>query len=266
MIALVRAEWLKLRTTAVPWVLLGVALVLTGLGILFAFLSGGGNNNGGNGNGPTWITPHTVDQLRNLAGAGITAYLSAMLLGVLCITTEFRHKTVTNAFLVTPRRGRFITAKLITSALAGAVYAIAVLLVSVGVGAFILSLRHGSVSDLIHQIPAVAPGLIAVFVLYALFGTGIGSLLTNQVAALILVLAWVLLIENLIGLFLNNVIEEGLSKWLPGSAAQSLANHTARARDATPLLPWWGGGLVLLAYGLGFALLGWFVMSRRDIT
>ena len=41
MIALVRAEWLKLRTTAVPWVLTGIALVINALLILIFFLNHG---------------------------------------------------------------------------------------------------------------------------------------------------------------------------------------------------------------------------------
>ena len=37
MIGVVRAEWLKLRTTAVPWVLTAIALVIDGLFILPSF-------------------------------------------------------------------------------------------------------------------------------------------------------------------------------------------------------------------------------------
>ena len=38
MIAVVRSEWLKLRTTLVPWVLGGIAILVTGLRILTIFL------------------------------------------------------------------------------------------------------------------------------------------------------------------------------------------------------------------------------------
>ncbi len=46
MIAVVRSEWLKLRTTAVPWVLAGIALVITGLLILVYFLNHGAGGGG----------------------------------------------------------------------------------------------------------------------------------------------------------------------------------------------------------------------------
>ena len=39
MIAIMRSEWLKLRTTAVPWVLAGIALLVNALLILVIFLT-----------------------------------------------------------------------------------------------------------------------------------------------------------------------------------------------------------------------------------
>ena len=39
MIAVIRSEWLKLRTTAVPWVLAGIAVLINGLLILVVFLT-----------------------------------------------------------------------------------------------------------------------------------------------------------------------------------------------------------------------------------
>ena len=121
MIAIVRAEWIKLRTTTIPWVLTGVSLVITGLLILVYFVNHGDGGGGGRGGGgtpggfgpPTPDVPHTVQQLRNLIGRGIEGYIFALLLGVLIITVEFRHKTVTTSFLVTPRRWKFVVGKLI---------------------------------------------------------------------------------------------------------------------------------------------------------
>ena len=87
MIRLVRSEWLKLRTTSVPWLLGGLACLFTGLGILLSFLSSGPSRR----EGPRrlrLVHTHTVDQLRNVVGAGLTfGDLFIMLLGVLCITT-----------------------------------------------------------------------------------------------------------------------------------------------------------------------------------
>src|SRR5580704_1729470 len=74
MIAIVRSEWLKMRTTAVPWVLAGIALIINGLLILVYFVGhgdGGGNGGGNGGNGTFGFPnyPHTTQQLRNLLGS-----------------------------------------------------------------------------------------------------------------------------------------------------------------------------------------------------
>ena len=271
MIALVRSEWIKLRTTAVPWVLAAIALLITGLLILVYFVNhgdggGGGPGGGGPGGGvgfgpPDPSVPHTVQQLRNLIGRGIEGYLFALLLGVLIITTEFRHKTVTTSFLVTPRRSTFVIAKLLMAAIAGLVLAIVVLVATVVGGGIALSATGGSFTALLHQVPAVAPGLILVFVLFALLGVGVGSLLTNQVAALIVSLGWFLVVENIIGAIWN-----GTTKWLPSGAAEAAASVTQRANSGVVLLQWWQGSLLILAYGLFFAIVGSAVLTRRDIT
>jgi hypothetical protein len=256
-IAIVRAEWLKLRTTAVPWVLAGIALLINGLFLLGIFLSrsdGGGDSTG-------FTVPHTTQQLRNLVGSGILGYLLALLLGVLCITTEFRHKTVTTSFLVTPHRGMFVAGKLITSAILGAVLAVIMLGSTIIGGGLTLSARGGSFSAMLHQVPAVAPGMILVFALFGLLGVGLGSLLTNQVAAIIVALGWFLIVQQILIGLVNSAF-----RWTPSGAAAAASSITRGMGDNFGLFSWWQGALLMLFYGLCFAAVGWFVLTRRDIT
>ncbi len=267
MTALVRAEWLKLRTTAVPWVLGAIALVITGLLVVVYFVNHGdmGGPNSANANvgfgPPNPTVPHTVQQLRNLVGRGIVAYILAMLLGVLIITTEFRHKTVTTTFLVTPRRPRMVLGKLLLGVLAGVALAIVVLAVTVIGGGVTLAAKGGSFSAMLHQLPAVAPGIVLVFVLSAVVGVGVGSLITNQVAAIIVVLGWFLIVEAII-----SGIWSGTTKWLPSGAASAAASVTEGRVNGASLLAWWQGSLLLLAYGLVFAAVGSAVLTQRDIS
>ena len=58
--------------------------------------------------------------------------------------------------------------------------------------------QGGSFSALVHQIPAVAPGMILVFALFAILGVGVGSVLTNQVAAIIVCLGWFIILEGIL--------------------------------------------------------------------
>ena len=154
-------------------------------------------------------------------GSGFTGYLFALLLGMLIVTTEFRHKTVTTSFLVTPHRPRFVGAKLLTAAMLGAVLAVVMLVATLVGGGITLSAQGGSFSSLVRQIPAVAPGMILVFALFAILGVGVGSVLTNQVAAIIVVLGWFIILEGiLVGLV------HGAGSWVPTGAATAASNLT----------------------------------------
>jgi ABC-2 type transport system permease protein len=264
-IAIMRSEWLKLRTTAVPWVLTGIALIVNGLLLLVIFLSHDGGGSGGGGGdsfvSPGYTVPHTTQQLRNLVGSGFQGYLFALLLGTLIVTTEFRHKTVTTSFLVTPIRPLLIAGKLLTSAILGAVLAVVMLVATVIGGGLTLSARGGSFSDMVHQIPAVAPGMILVFALFGILGVGVGSVLTNQVAAIIVVLGWFLILEGILVALVH-----GAERWVPTGAATAAANLT-RGRGADfGLFNWWQGALLMLFYGIFFATVGSLILNRRDIT
>jgi hypothetical protein len=265
-IAGIRSEWLKMRTTAVPWVLAGVAVVITALSILLFFLNGstgggaGGGGGGGSSFGPIGV-PHTTQQLRNLVGAGVGGYIFALLLGTLMVTTEFRHKTVTTSFLVTPRRPQFVGAKLLTSAILSVGLALILLAGTILGGGLALAADGGSFSNMLRQVPAVLPGMLLVFALFGLLGVGVGSVLTNQVAAIIVCLGWFLILEQIIvGIW------HGTARWVPSGAASAAANVT-RGRGANfGLFTWWQGALLMLLYGLVFAVVGSLILTRRDIT
>jgi ABC-2 type transport system permease protein len=263
MIAEIRAEWLKIRTTAVPWVLTGIALVVNALLILVIFL----NHESDSGSGspfvsPGYTVPHTTQELRNLVGAGFQGYLFALLLGVLLVTTEFRHKTVTTAFLVTPRRPQFVGAKLVTSAILGAALAVMMLATTVLGGGLTLAARGGSFSDMARQIPAVAPGMILVFALFAVLGVGVGSLITNQVAAITVTLGWFVILEGILVALLHSA-----ERWVPTGAALAASRLTrGQGGGHFGLFNWWQGALIMLFYGLAFAVFGSLVLTQRDIT
>lgn len=274
MTAVVRSEWLKLRTTAVPWVLAGLALVVNALLILTVFLtrsdspdagSGGGFGGGGRAgalaSNAGYLVPHTTQQLRNLVGSGLPDYLFALLLGVLVVTTEFRHKTITTSFLVIPRRPRLVGGKLVTAAVVGGVLALVLIAGSLLGGGLALVARGGSFSALARQVAPVLPGMVLVFALFAILGVGVGSVLTNQVAAIVVVLGWFLILENiLVGLV------HSAYRWVPTGAA-SAASSVSRGRAGEfGLFDWWQGALLMLGYGLAFAAIGSVALTRRDIS
>lgn len=265
MTALVRAEWLKLRTTAAPWVLAGLAAVVTALLVVVIFRTQGGTLAPSSGNGPpTFVgsgVPQTAQQLRNLAASCYECDLFALLIGVVCVTADFRHKTVTAAFLASPRRWRLIGAKLLTAALVGAALAVALLAGTLLGGGLALDAEGGSFAALARQVPAVAPGVVLVFALFAVLGVGVGSLLTNQVAAIIVSLGWFLVLEGIL-----IALVHGAARWVPSGAAEAAADVTRGQGHLYGLFTWWQGALLLLLYGAVFAAAGAAVLARRDIT
>jgi hypothetical protein len=261
----IRAELYKFRTTPGPWVVTGVVMLLTGLLILLPFALAGGVVN------QTFAAPTTVDQLRLLLGAGYLGGLwVAPVLGVLCITTEYRHKVLTTSLLITPRREQVLIAKGIACVGWACLMAVASLVMVAAVGIPWLSAEGGSISALLDQAGAVVPALFLAYALLALYGLGIGTLLRNQIGAILITLGFTVIVEGIIVGLISHIFKIDLN-WLPNEATRSLVGGLATGNNGITtaegrLLPWWQGGLVLLAWGVVPTVIGYFTTFRRDVT
>ena len=247
--SLVGAELLKVRTTRLAAGLLAGTLLLTVLGTLATIFAAG------HGGTPSL---HTSGGMRNVFSSGGNPPLFGLLLGLLLMTNEERHGTITQTFLVTPDRALVVRAKLVAMALVGNFFGAAAAVLSVVVALPILAAKDVDVPLLG---PDVGPALAAVTVsttVFAIIGVGVGALIRNQVAAVVAALAWQLVLE---GIVLGLV--PSLGKWLPGAAARALARETLSRGS---LLPAWAGGLLLLVYALAFAAVGTRLVVRRDVT
>jgi hypothetical protein len=194
-----------------------------------------------------------------LVGGPVTLLAgAALLLGILGMTGEFRHQTITQTFLVTPDRGRVVAAKLIAYPLAGIVLAVATLAVTAAVGAGWLAAKGMTPSLLDARLGRVLGVALLSAGLCGLVGLGVGALVRNQVAALVVTLVWVLVVEGLLMSLLN---APSLGKWLPSAAAAAVITSPGGAH-----LSRLGGTLLLAAYALGLALAGTRLVVRRDIT
>ncbi len=248
MTRLVRAELAKLRTVRLFY---GVAAAMAAFGVLTVVAN---VTSAGQQGSP----PLSADDLPALVGAPATLLSgAALLLGILGIAGEFRHHTITQTFLATPDRGRVVAAKLAAYALAGIAVAALTLAVTTAVALPWMNAKGLSVSVLDGEVGHALAGTLLVAGLCGLVGVGVGALVRNQVAALVGVLVWVVVVEGLV-LSLLNV--PGLGKWLPSAAAAALTNpgggHLSRL----------AGGLLFAAYGLAFSVVGTRFVIRRDIT
>jgi hypothetical protein len=249
MTRLVHSELLKLRTTRTARVLLTLAAAGTAALVAVVLLLAGRP-------GQPALGPDALRLLVLVPAQPLT--LAALVLGVLGMAGELRHGTATSTFLVTPKRGRVVAAKLAAAAVTGLAMAAASSAAVLAVGLPWLRAKGIEVAIADAGVAARVAGLAVAVALYAVLGTGLGALLRNQVAAVVVgLLWWTQGVERVLTGILH---QPGLERWLPKGAAAAL---TAPG-DGT--LPMWAGALVFAAYGLGLALLGGRLVARRDLT
>ena len=202
------------------------------------------------------------DAMRGLLGTMGSAQVVALILGILGFTAEYRHGTVTDTFLAEPRRGRLIIAKAVAHALIAVLLAIVTSAVSLVLILVMLPSRaHSPIEP--SAVLGVFGAVVLTYVLYAILGVALGALVTNQIAAIVIAVLWVMLVESLIV-----AIWPDVGKWLPGGAASGVMDIQATSMTGvgTDLLPVPVAVVVLLAYAVVFSAGAALTTLRRDIT
>jgi ABC-type transport system involved in multi-copper enzyme maturation permease subunit len=247
--ALVRSELLKVRTTRGWWAYLIVLVGLVGIGTAAEVGSRSVDERSG-----------LEFQLALVDLVGIASLL-AIILGITIVTTEFRHGTITPTLLATPGRGRVLAGKAIAGVLVAAFFAVLAFAVIAAVASVWVSIDGGDLQLADADVAERAGKTLLGVVLWLLLGAAIGSVVHNQVSALVGSLLWLFLVETLlVGLF-SLLDVEGLSEYLPF--------HAIDGADGS-------GGDNLLDYRPALAVTcGWIVVlgaaglwrtRRRDIT
>jgi ABC-2 type transport system permease protein len=251
MTRLVRAEFAKLRTTRLVY---GVAAAMAAFGVLTVVANATSAGQQGN-------PPLSADSFPMLVAAPVRHTLlagAALLLGILGMTGEFRHHTITQTFLITPHRGRVVAAKLVAYPLAAIVLALATLAVTAAVATGWLAAKGITPSLLDARLGRVVGVALLGAGLCGLVGVGVAALVRNQVAALVGTVVWVAVVEGLLMSLLN---VPSLGKWLPSAAAKAAITSPGGAQLSRV-----AGTLVLAGYALALALVGTRLVVRRDIT
>lgn len=246
-----RAEVRKLTTTQV---LIWMVVLVVGLSVLVASLTAGLSD------------PDSSGLMEDLINGTVgLAILISSVLGVIGITGEYRHLTVTPTFLSIPRRSTVIGAKMITYLVTGLVLGAVAVLTSIVIAAPWLSAR-GVDTDLGSEdvVRIIIGGIIASGI-WGVIGVGVGALLRNQIAAVVGILLYRFLIEGI----LSSIPKvQAAFPYLPGGATSSLLSTTNQttADLGYDLLSPWAGGALLLAYGIVFAVIASLLTVRRDVT
>src|SRR5262245_10442712 len=180
--------------------------------------------------------------------------LFAGLAGAIAITAEIRYGTIRPTFLVTPRRGPVIAAKLAVSGLAGIAFGlVAEALMSAAATAGLAArgldnqLTGGDYLQLLT-------GGAAAAALWAAAGVGVGALVRNQVGAIVGLCTWMFLVESVSESFVPD-----FGRLLPGGAGLALAGNSDELSAALATL-------LLVLYAAAASAAGWIATLRRDVA
>lgn len=244
--AALRSEFRKLRTTRTAFGLLAGAVVLAGLALWGSLSSAT----------PAELAAGLTAPF-GYAGMVIIVMLFVLVLGIRSFTDEVRHGSVVPTFLATPRRLRVLAAKTTVSAAAAAVFAIAGVAAGTGVIAAYLVAHGYAVPVAGWTIAGLFGKAIAISMLWAAIGVCVGVVIRHQVAAIVGALAWLLVVENILGGLIPKI-----AAWLPASASGAAMGIASAGSPVTPIV----GMLVVVAWTAGAITLAATVIRRRDVV
>jgi hypothetical protein len=241
-IRLIGAELLKIRTTRTFW---GLTAGAVGLVLLIVVLS-------------LWLDDSlgTETDVRDLLSVAGFSGLLALVLGVVVGAGEYRHGTIAWTLLVTPQRLRAVSAQAVACAVAGAMIGLTAFLLATAVAIPWLSAKDVPLPPVSELLELVA-GVVAYAGLAAALGAGLGALLRNQVAAVVIVL---------VGLFVVDPTLAALDESVAGFTLSGLgAAISGVDDDSSELLEPVVAGLVWGLYALLFVTLAAIRTAKRDI-
>jgi ABC-2 type transport system permease protein len=238
--ALLQAELLKLRTTRT---FAGMAAAAIGLSLLIVVLTA------------ALMAGFSREDAGDLLLFDTSSFFMCAL-GAVGITGEWRHRTITSSLLAAPDRVRFLAAKVIAYAGAGALLSVAITLTAALVSTLILSGRGEDTIETADAVSALWRNA-AVAALLGGLGVAIGSVVRNQAGSLVTILVAAFILEPTLGGLAPDV-----GRFLPVLAAPAAIRSS---EDDPGLLEPVAAVFVELGWIVALAALGAYLLRRRDL-
>lgn len=246
MTELLHAELIKLRTTRTFAALAGAAVATS---VVIAVLV-------------SVLTEPTRESVLADVYASDTSGFFVLVLAVVGISGEWRHRTITSSLLAAPDRRRFLAAKTIAFAVAGLVLSVLTAVAVALAGTVALSVRDLPLVELGELVGQVGRNAL-VAALQGALGVAIGALVRNQTGAIVTLLALMFVIEPLVVGLAPHVGRYGPLNVLPVAAAGIPAEDAGMGDVA--LLGAAPAMLVLLLWIAGTLAVAVTLLQRRDL-
>ena len=235
---------MKIRTTRT---MIGLILGMIALILLFTLLTGLLTHPSG--------LASKEDQRQLLSLSSFTAVFSA-LAGVLLVTSEYRYGTIRPTFLFNPVRSHVLAAKDVAGALAGLAFGILGEAIGLALGYAILDGRGITVVLGSGDILLLTLGGLAGAALWGAIGASLGAIIHNQVGGIITLLAWGLVVDDLLFGLVPSV-----GRFTPTRASDALMGLRVHH-----LLSPGAGAITLIAWAGALAIVGIARSVRQDIN
>ncbi len=264
MSGVLRAELRRVATTKLWWVVLICIFVLSAgyaaLPAVIALLQ----NREGVASSP-FADPGIVRSIYN--GGNVLSRILAMVVGIVAVGSEYRYGTLASSYLAIPRRVRMLLGRAEALLIFGVIYGVT----SVGAGMLVsvpFVLANGG-SFLLNQSETWRSIILGVcsIALWTLIGMGLGILIKNMLAALVVGVILGFLVEPIVSVVFFVKRWDQLLNLMPSGATNAMLEITSPVLFAGHHpAPWWLAGLVLAAWCLLPALAGVLTAARRDVA
>ncbi|MGH8876482.1 MAG: ABC transporter permease [Stackebrandtia sp.] len=247
MLAVIRSEWVKTRSTrATMWTVSLTLLLTTAMAGLLGF---------------AWRSSDMAKDESAMRFAGFypltLGQMFLVVFAILLIGSEFSSGSIRSSLIAVPKRGRYFAGKFVSAGLVLLVVAVAT--VALSQVAVQLALGDYAVSIDDSELRLAVLGACAYLPLIGLFAMGLTALLRSSIGALAILMP--LLFLNSQG-FGNIPYVKEVAQYLPDNAGQSLMRmvpETGRfSHDYGPL-----GALFILLAWTAAAVIGGYLVTRR---